>query len=239
LNSSELVQQQLQLAIQDRTIQTALLLSDNIINTISDISLRGDDPDTELGGSLKPYVLSPTLWGDDWFKKVVEWSTSQASFDFEIAEPVVVSPQNEIVTNDTVRSRRMGQANTRVIQVKGPIVVLAADAAIGNMLRIPDLATPKEIQRFILFKNRVLDEVVLAAWRALAIARPDPDKLRARHVIDIMKNYMHAQGIEGEKVAISDDTLRPIASKIVTQLREELSSLRANLNSNQSRPKTR
>ncbi|MBE7158140.1 MAG: hypothetical protein INR62_06850 [Rhodospirillales bacterium] len=102
--------------------------------------------------------------------------------------------------------------------VIGKVKVLQADKAIRRIHQLGDLPAKFWNDRSRTYPNRLADEVVLAAWRRLAIEAHALEKLSTTAIRRMMSNYLEIQSIDGDKNGLTDATLDAIARKILKQL---------------------
>lgn len=118
-----------------------------------------------------------------------------------------------------------------------PLQIIDADRALRTMLTYPALPSDDWFVRYRRFNSLTMMEAVGAAWRFLAVRKPDPGQrgLEA-DLVRAMQAYLMDQGVYEDSEGFSGKTLEVVARKILRQLRTPNLSASLLLNSRPSDP---
>lgn len=183
----------------------------------SDDDLDGNSDDEEKADPPhRHYPLAPAMWDHEyWPSLVTDWTSSQLSMDIGHICVVDTDPYRfEPSFPKQLRDVRSDLYSGGEV-VQAPVVVLRAELALRKLLPLSIL--PEQTGRYSAFQNRLFDEVVLAAWRALALKRPPQADVNSRLILKYINEYLNAQNIDGDTHGLSEKSREAVALKLVRQ----------------------
>ena len=183
------------------------------------------------------YPIAARAWDFYWPASVTSWTTSQMRVRAEhvqVAEGRAHRPGARIL--GSLRTLRPDLRDPAHEVLHTPVVILRAEGALRALLPLTSLPDLAQAERFRTFQNRLLDELVAAAWRAIALHAPFGEPLQPRVVLRYLNHYLDAQSIDGDANRISDQTLEVVARKIVQQWNKRSTASCVLLNSSPLKP---
>lgn len=166
---------------------------------------------------LTRYVIDSEFWDSAW-REAMDWNQSQLHVPVQFIRAVRVSSgaSKKEVSYSLITYRpdlRYGPDQL----LHAPVVVLGADGALSAMFSLGNVPPAEVNARYLSFRNRLIDEVVAAAWRWLAM-NGGPDKpVRIGELVAAMALYLELQGIDGEANKLGDKGLEAIARQILNE----------------------
>lgn len=198
------------------------------------VDLLADDDDEEDPVPVGPrhYRLLKGFWDKDWQTRMQDWRASLFAVPLRDLGNSVGNPFGRIVPDArSLLSSRPDLHGSNAFPITGRIEILQAEKAIRGIHKLGSLPDKFWRDRSRTYPNRLVDEVVLAAWRRLAIENYPKDKLSTSLIRQLMLNYLDMHSIDGDKNGLSDQTLDAIARKILNQSRSRDFSSVALMNS--------
>lgn len=225
--------EQLSFSLQAGEITAAVLLS---------LPPRADIEDDEAPCDDEPvanrhYPLTVASWEEYWPASFTNWSSSERRV---AVRHILVSDERPYRLRSKARgplqSLRPDLSYGPNQTLEAPVVVLRADLALRTLLPLGLLPEAAQSERFRSFRNRLIDELVAAAWRAIAVHGGASRNVRPRAIMEYMHDYLEAQGVDADANGLSDKTLEAVARKIAYQCSERNTTGRVLLNSTPSKP---
>lgn len=181
-----------------------------------------DVPEEHVRGIT--YDITPSFWETDW-QAALNWQTSSMPIPYGYIEARVLlhqAKQREIIIPLAIFRPDLKHGDNVLV---GSIVTIEdGDVAIANMFKIDQLPDSRNIDRYLSFRNRLMDEVVAAAWRWLAINRSQSFKVENKELVHEIREYLSKQNIEPEIYKLSDSTIANLARQILNERESCISS---------------
>jgi hypothetical protein len=168
---------------------------------------------------LTRYLIDAEFWDTGW-QESMDWQHSQLHVPVQFIRAVAAS--SGASTRDRYHSLMsyrpdLGYALDQLLQA--PVVVLHAERGLRGMFSLADVGPAEINARYLSFRNRLLDEVVAAAWRWLAIHRGRDEPVRPGELVAALASYLDMQGIDGDANKLGDKGLEAIARQILNERR--------------------
>ncbi|MBB2962524.1 hypothetical protein [Methylobacterium sp. R2-1] len=117
----------------------------------------------------------------------------------------------------------------------GEVFIIDALRALRLMYSYKPVPDKQWFERYRQYQSRILDEVVAAAWRYIAVSDLKDERGRNEHIMRAMRQYLTSQGLT-QAGGVSEKVLEVLARKIVRQWRAEETTTLVLLNSTPSQP---
>ena len=161
------------------------------------------------------FIIDEEFWFSSWDRCITNLGQSSVRVPTEN----ILTGFFNIYAPDVPKLTGLRAARSDVSQthLTGPVLVMAAERALRNIVQLPAFAPGFYDRRYDAFPNRVIDELTIVAWRRLASTRRDDSEITPKFFFKIMKRYLIEQGINQKEHKISDKSLEVICRNIDDQ----------------------